>query len=197
MDYKVHVDAGKEDCYFQYVHPGATLYVAFQVLRGGDGQAGFAVKHPNGQIVHPYAWKSQSDYQETAATGGYYAICIDNQFAKFANKLVNMYITTFRYDEWERYSKELEALDITATNFTTILSNVDQRIGQSLQDLQYSRAREARDFALLEDNNSYVSFWSCIQCAIIIATSTFQVFFVRKLFNDGDKPSVRGGKARA
>lgn len=40
MDYKVHIDAGKEDCYYQYVHPGATLYVAFQVLRGGDGNAG-------------------------------------------------------------------------------------------------------------------------------------------------------------
>lgn len=31
MDYKVHVDAGKEDCYFQYVQPGATLYISFQV----------------------------------------------------------------------------------------------------------------------------------------------------------------------
>jgi len=31
MDYKVHVDAGKEDCYFQYVNPGATFYVSFQV----------------------------------------------------------------------------------------------------------------------------------------------------------------------
>lgn len=40
MDYKIHIDAGKEDCYYQYVHPGSTLYVAFQVLRGGDGQAG-------------------------------------------------------------------------------------------------------------------------------------------------------------
>jgi hypothetical protein len=32
MDYKVHIDAGKEDCYFQYVNPGATFYVSFQVL---------------------------------------------------------------------------------------------------------------------------------------------------------------------
>lgn len=31
MEYKVHVDAGKEDCYWQYVHPGATLYVSYQV----------------------------------------------------------------------------------------------------------------------------------------------------------------------
>lgn len=31
MDYKIHLDAGKEDCYYQYVQPGATLYVSFQV----------------------------------------------------------------------------------------------------------------------------------------------------------------------
>lgn len=31
MDYKVHIDAGKEDCYYQYVQPGATFYVAFSV----------------------------------------------------------------------------------------------------------------------------------------------------------------------
>lgn len=32
MDYKVHIDAGKEDCYFQYVQPGSTFYVSFQVI---------------------------------------------------------------------------------------------------------------------------------------------------------------------
>lgn len=32
MDYKVHIDPGKEDCYFQYVNPGATFYVSFQVF---------------------------------------------------------------------------------------------------------------------------------------------------------------------
>jgi hypothetical protein len=34
MEYKVHVDSGKEDCYYQYVHEGATLYVSQQVLKG-------------------------------------------------------------------------------------------------------------------------------------------------------------------
>merc|ERR1712233_304260 len=28
MEYKVHVEAGKEDCYWQFVHTGATLYVS-------------------------------------------------------------------------------------------------------------------------------------------------------------------------
>ena len=36
MEYKVHVEAGKEDCYWQYVHPGATLFVSAQVLKGKE-----------------------------------------------------------------------------------------------------------------------------------------------------------------
>ena len=31
MEYRVHVDAGKEDCYYQYVHPGASLFISFWV----------------------------------------------------------------------------------------------------------------------------------------------------------------------
>lgn len=31
MDYKVIIDAGKEDCYFQFVNPGATFYASAQV----------------------------------------------------------------------------------------------------------------------------------------------------------------------
>merc|ERR1719433_1768468 len=46
MEYKVHVEAGKEDCYWQYVHAGATFYVSAQVLKGGDGAIGMAVRNP-------------------------------------------------------------------------------------------------------------------------------------------------------
>ena len=44
MEYKVHVDAAKEDCYWQYVHPGATFYVSAQVLKGGDGAIGIGIR---------------------------------------------------------------------------------------------------------------------------------------------------------
>lgn len=30
-EFKIHVDPGKEDCFFQHVHPHSSLYVAFQV----------------------------------------------------------------------------------------------------------------------------------------------------------------------
>lgn len=31
-EFKVHVDSGKEDCFYQYVQPQSSLYVAFQVM---------------------------------------------------------------------------------------------------------------------------------------------------------------------
>lgn len=30
-EFKIHIDAGKEECFFQEIHPHTTLYVAFQV----------------------------------------------------------------------------------------------------------------------------------------------------------------------
>lgn len=50
-----------------------------------------------------------------------------------------------------------------------------------------SRMREARDYALIKDNESYVGTWSLVQIFVIIITTSVQVYFVRKLFD------VKGG----
>lgn len=80
--------------------------------------AGFAVRHPSGQIVHPYQWKQSSEYQDQSSTGGYYSVCIDNQFSRFADKLVNLYLTVVRYDMWDKYAKETEEINMNMDNFT-------------------------------------------------------------------------------
>ena len=102
------MDAGKEDCYWQYVHPGATLYVSAQVLKGGDSKIGVAVRDPGGKVVLPYKWQASAEYEEASAQAGYWSVCLDNQFSKFSAKLVNLYLTTFRYDEWEKFAEDLQ-----------------------------------------------------------------------------------------
>lgn len=44
-----------------------------------------------------------------------------------------------------------------------------------LQFQSHSRSSEARDFALLIDNNSYVQNWSLIQISVILLTCSIQV----------------------
>lgn len=80
--------------------------------------AGFAVRHPSGTIVHPYQWKPHSEYQDQQSSGGYYSVCIDNQFSRFAAKLVNLYLTVVRPDRWDEFTKELEDMDLSVGNFT-------------------------------------------------------------------------------
>uniref|UniRef100_A0A182PJT7 GOLD domain-containing protein n=1 Tax=Anopheles epiroticus TaxID=199890 RepID=A0A182PJT7_9DIPT len=183
MDYKVHIEAGKEDCYFQYVQQGSTLYVSFHVIRGGDGMAGFAVRNPRGEIVHPYQWQASSDYTDGAAMGGFYAVCIDNQFSRFASKLVNLYITVIRYEEWEKFTKEIEDLNVNMNNFTSTISTVERNLNAMFQYQAHSRNNEARDYALILDNNAYIWKWSVLQILVIVFTTSVQVYFVRKLFD--------------
>lgn len=191
MDYKIHVDAGKEDCYYQYVNPSATFYVSFQVVRGGDGMAGFAVRHPNGVLVLPYQWKASAEYQDQHSTGGYYQVCVDNQFSRFAAKLVNLYMTVIRYDQWDAYAKEIEEMDMSVSNFTTSIQTVERNINEILQKQNHFRGMEARHFNILDDNRRYVFNWSVAQVIAIIATTCLQVYFVKKLFE------TKAGRPRA
>lgn len=185
MDYRILVAAGKEDCFYQYVRPGAQFYVSFYTLRGGDGKAGYAVRDPKGTLVHPYQWLKESEYETTEEEGGYYSICVDNQFSRFEDKLVNFYITSFMYDEWDKGSEELDELNIAASNFTDGLGLVDHKLQIARQFMSQSRSRVASDWELLMSNRRQVALWSMIQVLVICASGLLHVYFVRKLFDSG------------
>ena len=43
----------------------------------------YSCPHPLLQVVHPYAWKASSEYEESdIQQGGYYSVCLDNQFSR-------------------------------------------------------------------------------------------------------------------
>ena len=84
------------------------MYVSAQVLKGGDSKIGVAVRDPGGKVVLPYKWQASAEYEEASAQAGYWSVCLDNQFSKFSAKLVNLYLTTFRYDEWEKFAEDLQ-----------------------------------------------------------------------------------------
>lgn len=184
-EFKIHVEAGREDCFFQYVQAHASLYVAFQVMRGGDQKAGFVVRDPLGGFTLPYQWSESADVDETAVQSeGYYQFCIDNTHSRFASKLVSLYVASFKRDEWENFIGELSGLEVTVGNVTSSLTKIDHNIGSMIKALDHSRRHNTLDMYLLEANNYYVTFWSMVNCAVIMASSVIQVYFVKKLFLD-------------
>lgn len=57
---------------------------------------------------------------------------------------------------------------------------MERNINGMLQYQSHSRSSEARDFALLIDNNSYVQNWSIAQISVILLTCSIQVGILRK-----------------
>jgi len=191
-EFKIHIDAGKEDCFYQSVEPGASLYVAFNVIRGGDTNAGFYITSPNGQTVMPYQWKQHTEFDDgQVQNGGYYALCIDNKPSSFQSKLVSLYVASFKRDEWEKYIQELTDADVSANNATALLRNVDNNINEMMRFLENSKQQFTYDSYLIESNKNYVQNWSILQCVVIVIASIVQAIFVRKLFNLDSKGRVR------
>ncbi|XP_037045443.1 transmembrane emp24 domain-containing protein 6-like [Bradysia coprophila] len=181
MDFNINIDGGNQDCFTHFVQPDGAFFVSYRVLRGGDGMAGFAVQHPDNRLVHPYAVKDSSFYADDKSIGGYYNFCIDNH--SFTSILVELYVSSFKIDGWQKYEKELEELHLNVANFTRIIDTVERNTNNMQQFQWQIRSLESRDIALLNDNYAYVQNWSIAQIIAIVLTCTFQVFFVRRLFD--------------
>ena len=40
------------------------VLLTIKVMRGGDNQAGFAIRNPQGHYVMPYVWKAHAEFDE-------------------------------------------------------------------------------------------------------------------------------------
>lgn len=173
-----------------------------KVIRGGDGLVGVALQHSNGSMVYNHEVEASTHFTDHFSAEGYYIICLDNP-STFANRLVSIYIHVVKHKEWAAYAKEIEELHLNIQNFTVkyflillfpikitkillkeIVNTVERDVDVMLQFQSESRSREARDMALLLDNNSYVQNRSTVLILVIILTCTMQVYFVRKFFDN-------------
>ncbi|XP_050465350.1 transmembrane emp24 domain-containing protein 5-like [Cataglyphis hispanica] len=182
--YKVLIDSGKEDCYYQYVSTGATFYIRFEIWRNAENQnIGFEIKNPKGNIVYPWQWDPKGEYQEQSAYGGYYSICIDNHLS-FVPKVVIFYFMAIRSKEWEQYKKNVSEYNRFFQNFMKTIMCVEKNINETLQTLYWKRSREEKNLNLLLDNKFYVQMWSIVQVIVITLITMLQVFLLRKLFQN-------------
>jgi len=64
-----------------------------------------------------------------------------------------------------------------------MLSTVSENNNKVLMMTAISRGHLLNDWYTVRNNNSNVQLWSLVLCFVIIATSLFQVYFVRRMFN--------------
>lgn len=151
------------------------------------------------------------DYLLRSVTG-YFQVCLDNTPYRFSGKLVYIYIVTYIMEEWAQYMEEIQSVSLTAQNFSVSKNSLMNKqdvffkhtfnrrtndaslfFQRSLTEVQTSidavkfhqsesRMHVIRDWYLATGNNQHIMYWSIFQISVIIVTSFFQVFCLRRLF---------------
>ena len=147
----VHVDPGKEECFFESVPASNTLTVEYQVIDGGSGQMAeldinFRIVNPKGQPIfaefkkpdgsHTYksevsvdtnsSFESLLFFQEI----GDYKICFDNKFSYLSSKTV--YFEIFNINEEEEYDDLAGIFDdeeLPEEYYDVQVSDIEVRVG--------------------------------------------------------------------
>ncbi|ESO98526.1 hypothetical protein LOTGIDRAFT_142774 [Lottia gigantea] len=183
-EFKLQVEAGTEECFYQKISKGSKLHVSFEVLQGGDLNIDFYFKDPHFNLIDSHMYKSSGGIEHDINTAGTYSICLDNSFSHFTSKLVYFYLVTFIPEEWSKYVIEISDVHALAENYTVtvLLTGVQTSISEMRRYQSQSRFSVMKDWYLIKTNNEYIQTWSIIQCLVIIFTSSLTVFFVRRLF---------------
>lgn len=182
-EFKVEVPGNQEECFVQKVAENAELHASFEVLRGGSRMVDFSIKDAYNNVIQEIIYKSEANIKYKAPVTGYYQICVNNIHSRFVSKLVHFYIVTMVEAEWTKYVEEIEELKTAVENFTVVITEVQNSIKQVRLHQSSTRLSVMKDWYLLTGNNAYVMYWSLFQIACVLMTSSFQVYFVRKLFN--------------
>ncbi|KAL5014262.1 hypothetical protein ScPMuIL_008532 [Solemya velum] len=190
-EFKWEVAAGSEDCFFQKMKRGANFYVSFEVLRGGDEKVNLYLFDPAQNLIESQQFQKEGLVEKEIEIDGLYQLCIDNSQGRFASKLVYIFIAAYVAEEWGNYIQELEDLDVTVANFTGSLAEVEESVDEIMKYQANSRMSVIKDWYMIRSNKANVKYWSMFLCTIIIATSGFQVYFVRRLFS---VPSITPSK---
>ncbi|XP_069114716.1 transmembrane emp24 domain-containing protein 6-like isoform X1 [Argopecten irradians] len=182
-EFKIEVPAGGEECFHQKVAEGANLHMSFEVLRSGSERLiDIVVKDPTSYIVEAHYAKSEVTIQHLVKIAGVYTICLDNQFSRMASKLVYVYLITFVPAEWTKYVQEIEDMNMAVSNFTHSISIVQKSLEEAKLHQASSRMNVVKDWYLILGNNSFIVKWSIAQICVVIFSSVFTVYFVRRLF---------------
>ena len=62
------------------------------------------------------------------------------------------------------------------------LEDVEQSITQMRRFQSHTRMNIARDWYLIQGNSRYISYYSLVQCCVIVLSSLSQVYVLRRLF---------------
>jgi len=196
----VHVEPGKEECFFESVPAKNSLTVEYQVIDGGSGQMAeldinFRIVSPGGQPIFAEFKKPDGTHTYKSEETGDYKICFDNKFSYLSSKTV--YFEIFNVNEDEEYDdlagifddEELpeEYYDVQVSDIESQLKKIKDDISRARHLQDQIRVTDLKDRSVAEHNFERVNFMSTFYLVVLVASGICQVLLLRSLFDDKSK----------
>jgi len=161
-------------CFYEAATEGSPIKVMFQVTHGGNLDVNVLVQGPDGRILYQGEEESTGRYSFNAHTTGLYAFCFGNQMSRVTPKTVQLEITTAKPKVDEGASSVLK----------NQIKYLQEAVSAISGDYQYLKQREIMHLATNEDTNRMVFWWSLIEIAVLISMGCFQIYFLKRLFEN-------------
>jgi protein ERP2 len=182
-EFRFEVGSGATQCYFQKLRQNAQFHMSFEVLRGADRNINVMVRKEDGTTFEEFQWINEGNLDRIIETTGVYSFCFDNSLSRFTSKLVYVYLLSYTEEDWRSYAKEMQDYHSEVENVSKSLELIDQRANKILVMQASTRRHVLSDYYTITGNNDSVRRWSFVMCIVIVASSLFQVYFVRRLVN--------------
>lgn len=186
--FKVRLDAGGEECYWQNFGTNTDINFYFGV--DDWGEINFYALAPSGKVIETIESQSHGIIElkrpnlehEFSNYGDSVKVCLDNTANTFSGKLV--YFSTYAYHR-DNYLKTEEIKNQTKNTeeyLTKSMRFVEVKMLEIRDSQQSINLYQSRGDHIVEHNASKIQGMAIIQSILIVLCGIFQVYFVRKLF---------------
>ena len=195
------IEAGKRECFHQFLVNDLSVETDYQVISGGDLDVSYWISTPSNRVIFTELRKQGGQTQFKTEEKGEYRFCFDNSFSRFQPKQVFFFITTndnfidpfFPLIQEEQLNVALPK-DVLGIELEGKLESIDQlfqRVQMNLEKAQrvqhMFRGFELIDRNLMEESFERVNFWSVVNVFIMMVVAVIQVYMIKSLFEDKSK----------
>ena len=183
----VRVNAGKDECFYEYVRvAGTRVFFHFEVTGGGQLDIDAAVHGPDGGLV----WSSEKEHEARilfkAPLGGAYRFCLSNKMSTITSKTVALSIQA-----GDPGSGRANGHSGTGVGTGTLSSDPVERmamqVAEGLTELrneqQYLKTRERIHRDTVESTNTRIMIYSVAEVLLILLVGVAQLWYLKSCFD--------------
>uniref|UniRef100_A0A6B2LJV9 GOLD domain-containing protein n=1 Tax=Arcella intermedia TaxID=1963864 RepID=A0A6B2LJV9_9EUKA len=169
----------KEKCFYEVVEKDQQLGMMFQVTAGGFLDIDVNVLDPQRKAIYTGTKEKDGRYSFSAESAGTYSFCFGNLMSTVTSKQVQLVITVGKPE----YFSEVADED-SVSPLLDVIIQLEDAINSIGGDLDYLKMRESAHRSTNESTNERVVYWSIFEMIILVALSSWQVYYLKRFFED-------------